>query len=204
MTQTACFTEISIRTCSIAGSGTTAETNGVGNSFSDFLSGALNSRTASVTPQTPAQTTDSTAQALADRIAKLVHFAQTLMDRLMERLSLSAPDGFEVSENASSKKLEVTGVSADKDALENAVNNDGFFCQTFQAIRIQYTELRSFTLAPENDSAPFSLAFESGKAGLDTSDLPGKLADMLMEAIDKNRAEEEKRAEASDPAKNRV
>ncbi|MFH0919600.1 MAG: hypothetical protein V1913_04510 [Fibrobacterota bacterium] len=153
--------------------------------FADFLSDLLNPDTSETAGTATSQTHEDPMASLGARLDKLISFAEKMMDRILDRLNLSAPEGFEVKQTSASSRLEITGISAHKDTLENAVNNDGFFCQAFEAVRIQYTEMRSFTVGPKTPDAGFSLAYDSGDLRLKAPDLSGLMADSLMKELER-------------------
>jgi hypothetical protein len=130
---------------------------------------------------------------LTQSIGTLVKSLEEMMNHLKDQLNVSMPAGYDLKQTAAAAKLEITGTFAGKTKMEDAVNNDCFMQQTFQALRIRYTELREYSAGQMASSAcnssgasqPFCVSFKDGKATLNASDISASLFDKLIEELDR-------------------
>ncbi len=162
--------------------------------FADMFSGLLKDQTTPLQAEPQTQSISTIVDKLTQSIGTLIKSIETIMDHMKEQMNISMPAGYALRQTSVASRLEITGTFTDKNKMENAVNNNCFLQQTFQAIRIHYTELREYSTYPttsvncdaSQSTQPFSISFKDGRATINTNDLSAILFDKLIEEMDRN------------------
>jgi hypothetical protein len=167
----------------------TGTDDGIGNdpagAFAGFLNQAMDSKKATATGSTVPQDISVAVRNIAEKLTGLIQSVSEMMDRMAKKIQLSLPDGYELRQSFSTARVEVIGVTQQKETLEKALNKDAFFCQAFQAIRLNYSALNVYQVVPTaTREFSLSITFKSGTGKLTAQDLSGSLLDKLMEELD--------------------
>lgn len=181
--------------------------------FQDFLSGFMNSNssnpgnpccgcqsTAIAQPAgTPKASTISGAlQSLTDGLASLINFVEKRLDQLRSQLDVDLPGRMELKQDPNASRIKICGASGKQKALEDSLNDDFLFSESFRSVRIQYAEFQGYSMNPASANDVFSITFKDGKAALNPEGLNEDLFTRLIEELDRIRDTKEEKETAPD------
>lgn len=136
-------------------------------------------------------------QSITQSLASLIHFVENRLDQLREQVKASLPDNVDLKQSSAVSRIEISGVFGKQKQLEDTLNNDMLFCESFKSVRIRYAEMQSFTLNPADENEAFSITLKDGKAALNPKGLNEDLFNRLMEELDRIRDKEKEKEGAA-------